>query len=93
MNITHFQITQMPQVATSRARELQWCMSFWSQRYGEISVKKSEAWKLYNAAIDNLEPAETVREIGRLAEMLEIEAVNAWKLWNDAKRDYLALEN
>ena len=82
-----------PKVNTSHARELQLAMQFWAKRYDEISYKRNEVWQLYDDAIDSQESTQTIREIGEVAKAIEFETVEAWKLWKESQRNYIALMN
>lgn len=83
----------LPQVTTSKTRELQFAIEWNSRQYGEASIASKQAWEMYNTAIDKNAPQEEVNDLFTIATMFDKFKHEMWHAWQDAKRDYLALMN
>lgn len=86
-------INQLPQIATSRVRELQWGIDWWAKCYGEAAAHESLAWKLYNDAIDNNDPRPQIESLYIVAKMFEANRIAAYHEWQECKRQYLEMMN
>ena len=86
-------INQLPQVTTSRVRELQWGMDWWDKCHKEAKAHEDLAWKLYNDAIDNNDPRPQIESLYIVAKMFEANRIAAWQNWQECKRQYLDLMN
>ena len=90
-----FTVSQITDLAknTSRLQFLQLTIECHEKRYNEIKSKRAEIWKLYDEAIDNQEPAETVRKLGATAMQIENAAGETWLILELAKRELVARSN
>jgi phage-related minor tail protein len=86
-------IFNMPQMITSRARELQWGMSWWESQYKEAKTNEALAWKIYDDAIENGDPIEEKNAIFIACKLFEANRIAAWHNWQECKRQYLELMN
>lgn len=86
-------ILKLPQMATSRTRELQWGITWWEQCYKESKAHEDLAWKLYNDAVDNEDAREQIESLYVVAEMFKANRIAAWREWQECKRQYLELLN
>jgi hypothetical protein len=86
-------ILKLPQVSTSRVRELQWGMDWYAKQYGEAALQESLAWKLYDDAIENNAPVEEKNDIFIACKLFEANRIAAWQNWQECKRQYLELMN
>lgn len=93
MTLAYSYITKLPVIKVTHIDELEFAVDYYAQRYAEISLKKFDAWELYNEAIDKELGTETIRSIGELAAAIELEVHHTWLEWQDAKRDLLAINN
>lgn len=93
MTLAYSYITKLPVVKVTHIDELEFAVDYFAQRYAEITLKKFDAWLLYNEAIDKELGTETIRLLGELAATFELESVATWQEWQDAKRDLLAINN
>lgn len=92
--LTYTTIRHLSEVTTSRVREMQWSIDYWQQQYAEAGAASGEMWRLYDAAIDNPESTrEEKNDLLVLAQMFDENKRAAWWLWQNAKRNYLALCN
>jgi len=87
------QITALPQIETSKLRELQWSIQWSAQCYGEAAIGSSRAWDAYNSAVDNNASREEINDLSTIAKMFDCIKSDMYHAWQDAKRDYLALMN
>lgn len=86
-------IWKLPQVSTSRVRELQWGIDWYEKCYKEAKAHEDLAWKLYNDAIDAKEPREQIESIWIACKMFEASRIDAYRQWQECKRQYLELMN
>lgn len=93
MSNTFAFITKLPQVRVTYIDELEFAVDYFAQRYEEISLYKVYTWQLYNDAIDNEAGTEMIRQIGELAAAIELEVNITWLEWQNAKRDFFAINN
>ena len=85
--------TAFPEVSTSSIRELQWSIDFWKRAYAEAGYQSVIAWELYGNAIDNEEPQAEIESLFQIAEMFDGIKSDAWRRWESAKAQYLAMMN
>lgn len=90
---TFSKISVLPQVSTSRVRELQWGMDWYKKCHKEAKAHEDLAWKLYNDAIDAQEPREQIEALWIACKMFEANRIAAWHNWQECKRQYLELMN
>lgn len=86
-------INQLPQVTTSRVRELQWGMEWYEKQYREAQEQEKLAWKIYDDAIENNDPIEEKNAIYIACKLFEANRIAAWQNWQECKRQYLELLN
>ena len=86
-------ILKLPQVSTSRVRELQWGMDWYAKQYGEAALQESLAWKLYDDAIENNAPVEEKNDIFIACKLFKANRIAAYHQWQECKRQYLELLN
>lgn len=92
--MTLAQIDKMPEVATSAIREMQWQIDWYAMAHKEAKASTDRAWKMYNDAIDADEPDKNeINALFEVATMFENIRKDAWRKWENAKRDYLAVMN
>lgn len=87
------QINAMPEVGTSRIRELQWGIDWWAKCYGEAALHEKIAYEAYYDAIDNNEPKEQRKTLFTVARMFEENRKAAYHQWQECKRQYLDMLN
>ncbi len=93
MNMTLTTIQRMPEIETSRSRELTLEVEYWGKYYSVAAFKAEEAYKLYDQAIDSGKDRETKDQLYLLYSLLDADAKSAWRFWQDAKANWLALMN
>jgi len=86
-------LTQYPEIATSQLRELQWSCDWWKRQYAEAGYHCDLAWPAYGEAIDNQEPREEIDQLFIVAMMFDGIKSDAWRKWDQAKAQYLAVMN
>ena len=86
-------IWKLPQVSTSRVRELQWGMDWWKAQYEQAKADEAIAWKLYDDAIENKDPIEEKNSIFIACKLFEASRIDAYRQWQECKRQYLELMN
>lgn len=92
MQTTLTQITEMPEVV-NRVRKLQWSMDWWQGMYSESCQQRNLAWKVYDDAIENGDSVEEKEMLFSIAQTYDDISRDAWRKWQDAKKDYLAVLN
>lgn len=85
--------TAFPEVSTSSLRELLWAESFWKRAYAEAGYQSTLAWEQYGEAIDNQESQEQIEQLFITATMFDGIKSDAWRNWESAKAQYLAMLN
>lgn len=85
--------TAFPEVSTSLLRELQWACDWWKRQYAETGYQSVIAWELYGNAIDNEEPQAEIESLFEVATMFDNIRKDAWRKWDEAKAQYLAMMN
>lgn len=93
MQPTITQINKLPQMATSYTREAQWAVEYWQRIHSESKTQCETAWKLYQDAVDNAEPREQINALFDMAVMFDNIRSEAWRHWDNAKAQLLALLN
>ncbi len=92
--MTLAQIDKLPQVATSRIRELQWQIDWFAMAHAEAKQSTEIAWRAYNNAIDADEPDKNeINALYEVAMMFDAIRRDAWHKWEAAKGQYLAMLN
>mgnify|MGYP006921340722 CR=1 FL=1 len=91
--LTVTQTKQLPEVATSRTRELQWQVQWLTQELAQTKAHCELAWKIYNDAIDEAAPREQIDSTYAIARMFDSIRIATYRELDAAKRDYLALLN
>lgn len=86
-------ILELPQVSTSRVRELQWGIDWYAKQYGEAALQESLAWKIYDDAIENGDPVEEKEAIFIACMSFKAARIEAYHQWQECKRQYLELMN
>lgn len=86
-------ILNLPEMKTSRVRELQWGIGWWKTQYEEAKTNESLAWKLYDDAIENNDPIEEKNAIYIACKLFESARIEAYHQWQECKRQYLELLN
>ena len=90
---TFSKISVLPQVSTSRVRELQWGMDWYEKCHKEAKAHEDLAWKLYDDAIENGDPIEEKNAIYIACKLFEAARIEAYHNWQECKRQYLELMN
>lgn len=91
--LTVTQTQQLPEVATSRTRELQWQVQWLKSELKKAKAHCELAWKIYNDAIDEGAPREQIDSTYTIARMFDSIRIATYRELDAAKRDYLALLN
>ena len=91
MTLTY--ITKLPEVSTSALRELQWSIDWWGKQYAEAGYQSQIAWEMYSNAIDDQEPQTQIEQLFVVATMFDGIKSDTWRKWQDAKMQYLAIQN
>ena len=86
-------ILNLPEMKTSRVRELQWGMEWYEKQYREAQEQEKLAWKIYDDAIENNDPIEEKNAIYIACKLFEANRIAAWQNWQECKRQYLELLN
>ena len=86
-------ILKLPEVTTSRVRELQWGIGWWEMCFKEAKAQEEVANKVYLDAIDNGDPKEEIEALFIVCKMFEANRIAAWHEWQECKRQYLELLN
>ena len=86
-------IKQMPEIATSRVRELQWGIDWYAKLYTEMKYKEELAWKIYDDAIESGASTEEKNGIFLACKLFESNRIAAYREWQGCKRQYLELLN
>lgn len=86
-------ILKLPQMTTSRTRELQWGMEWYEKLYKEMKYKEELAWKIYDDAIEKGASVQEKNGIFLACKLFESNRIAAYKDWQDCKRQYLELLN
>ena len=86
-------ILNLPQMITSRTRELQWGIGWWEKQYEEAQAQEKLAWKIYDDAIENNDPIEEKNAIFIACKLFEANRITAYRNWQECKRQYLELMN
>lgn len=91
--LTLTETNQLPQVTTSRTRELQWQVQWLTSELAEAKAHCDLAWQIYLDAVDANEPREQIDATYEIARMFDVVRSQTWHKLDVAKRDYLALLN
>lgn len=86
-------ILKLPELTTSRVRELQWGMEWYEKQYKEAQEQEKIAWKIYDDAIENNDPIEEKNAIYIACKLFEANRIAAWQNWQECKRQYLEMMN
>lgn len=86
-------ILNLPEMATSRVRELQWGMEWYEKQYKEAQEQEKIAWKIYDDAIENNYPIEEKNAIYIACKLFESARIEAYHQWQECKRQYLEMMN
>jgi len=85
--------TNLPKMSTSHLREITWSIDWYKQSYFDAKAQSELAWKIYDDAIENEDPREQINVFFEVAAIFDATYRRAWRKWQNAKRDYLALLN
>lgn len=85
-------LTHLPKVI-SRLQELQLSIEFWQKCYAEAGAQAEEAWEQYDAMIDGGKSYTAINDFYEAAAMFEDISLDAWRNWQEAKRQLLELSN
>ena len=91
--LAYKEITALPEVSTSNLRKLQWSIDWWQLAFAEAKTAANNAWRIQQEAIDNHEPQDEIKLLGDVAMVFDKDAHDAWHIWQNCKRHYLALCN
>ncbi len=86
-------ILKLPEMATSRVRELQWGMEWYEKQYKEAQAQEALAWKVYDDAIENGASVDEKNSIFIACKLFEANRIAAYRNWQECKRQYLELQN
>lgn len=86
-------ILKLPELTTSRVRELQWGMDWWEMCFKEAKAQEEVAIKVYCEAIDNGDSKEEIDTLFIVCKMFEANRIAAWQNWQECKRQYLEMMN
>lgn len=86
-------ILKLPELTTSRVRELQWGMEWYEKQYKKAQEQEKIAWKIYDDAIENNDPIEEKNAIYIACKLFEANRIAAWQNWQECKRQYLEMMN